>query len=780
MVQSVGEVDLQPDPRILQMLGEINLPQWRCLAELIDNSVDGFLSVLRSGGSLDQPEVYVELPMRDEEDVHVTVSDNGPGMSPERLEKAMRAGWSGNNPVDSLGMFGMGFNIATARLGTVTTVWTSQSGDDEEHGLRIDFDELRRQRHFRTPRLTRPKVDRSRSGTTLSIAKLKPEQRAWFAKTANRSRAKKEIAKAYSAMLRSAGAPMSFGLFLGGRKVQAMRHCVWSEERVVDTPHSGVVPAVLRIDRRLPDRPYCTSCWQWLAAGEEVCTACGDREHVVQRRRHVHGWIGVQRFLSTTSYGMDYLRNGRKIEIGNRDLFVWRDPDTGEEEHEYPIDDPRQRGRFVGEIHLDHCRVTYMKDRFDRTDPAWEEMIGIVRGESPLQPQKARKGGYPHNESPLFRLFQAFRRSSPHRRRVAGGWENILVVKDNDRAEEMAGFFSDGDPEYESDDRWYELVEEEDDRLLTPSESPAEDTRLPGFSAEEEDDSAGENEDLPAPEASQAWPRSVLASLTREYREDDSSLRWDLKAFRVAAEDPDLGGAGRPWALRRRSEGDFEFLVNGDHAVFRSATMTELDGLLCELAYRTADFVRQQEGARAFSEILASLRESYAGPMRLDPAGLSNGAQILFRQIARSWLGGLDADDANALFADLSASAREEIQHRMAARSVPKPQEVVADGRFLEFAPPRIVREFIAAHPEHFFDGRCWEDSYAELDYGTASATAVARGRVLRHYEVLLLDAQWLAEQDVTDLESAPRERVLRAMLAVDLLTPTAGGGLDS
>jgi hypothetical protein len=34
--------DLTPDPRLLQMLGEINLPQWRCLAELIDNSIDGF------------------------------------------------------------------------------------------------------------------------------------------------------------------------------------------------------------------------------------------------------------------------------------------------------------------------------------------------------------------------------------------------------------------------------------------------------------------------------------------------------------------------------------------------------------------------------------------------------------------------------------------------------------------------------------------------------------------------------------------------------------------
>ena len=30
--------DITPDPRVLQMLGEIDLAQWRCIAELVDNS----------------------------------------------------------------------------------------------------------------------------------------------------------------------------------------------------------------------------------------------------------------------------------------------------------------------------------------------------------------------------------------------------------------------------------------------------------------------------------------------------------------------------------------------------------------------------------------------------------------------------------------------------------------------------------------------------------------------------------------------------------------------
>ena len=135
-IQTQEEFDLQPDPRILPMLGEINLAQWRCLAELVDNSVDGFLLAKGQGVAVADPEVHITIPTSDSGSARISVRDNGPGMSPETLETAVRAGWSGNTPVDSLGMFGMGFNIATARLGTVTTVWTARRDDAEWHGLK--------------------------------------------------------------------------------------------------------------------------------------------------------------------------------------------------------------------------------------------------------------------------------------------------------------------------------------------------------------------------------------------------------------------------------------------------------------------------------------------------------------------------------------------------------------------------------------------------------------------------------------------------------------------
>src|ERR1700722_13860919 len=115
--------DLTPDPRVLQILGEISLDQWKCLSELVDNSVDAFINTRRTGAPITTPEISITLPTADREDATVSVRDNGPGMSISQLESAVKAGWSGNNPLDNLGLFGMGFNIATARLGLVTEVY---------------------------------------------------------------------------------------------------------------------------------------------------------------------------------------------------------------------------------------------------------------------------------------------------------------------------------------------------------------------------------------------------------------------------------------------------------------------------------------------------------------------------------------------------------------------------------------------------------------------------------------------------------------------------------
>lgn len=766
------EFDLLPDPRILQMLGEINLAQWRCLAEFIDNSVDAFLAAKASGHAVSHPEIHISVPTTDAATARVTVTDNGPGMDPATLEKAVRAGWTSNDPIHNLGMFGMGFNIATARLGSVTKVWTTKAGDTVWHGLEIDFDALTRQRHFRTPRLTRPKADPQEFGTEITIERLKPEQRQWFARTTNRSKLGEMFEVMYSSMLRANGVPISFGLRLNGNVIRGRSHCVWGGEgnppRQVATAKYGVVSAFQPVHAELPDRSFCVKCWQWLPVDAAACPACESAENVVVRKRIVHGWLGVQRYLSDTEYGIDFLRNGRKIEISNKDLFSW--DGGGKIEPEYPIDDPRNRGRLVGEIHVDHARVTYTKDRFDRNDPAWDDMVRIVRGAGPLRPERAAELGFGLNSSPLFLLFQAFRRSNPHSK-VAGAYAKLLIVRDNDAASAMAKRFYAGEAEYQSDQKWWDLVAEADRELLAPKQTiptTAEDSTIPGFGPA--GTSSGQAPVSPPVAPTNPQPNRVpIASLSREYRDASSGLRWDIAAFAVDASDPMLGKSA-PWSLRALPAGTHDFFVNTSHEVFRSATLTPLDALLSELAWSAMDFLRSKPSGVSFASVLASLRATYAGSSKLDPVSLSSEASSVLSSIARSLAAAIAAEDGRALFDELTPAEQDVVHQRMASKFVKSPQKAISEGRFLEFASRYTVVRFVEKHPELFFDGRYWMVPYSALDFERASATEAARAHVVEYYAGLMRDALWLADQDSVELASASRPRLLRAALALELL----------
>lgn len=797
MGPTTREFDLQPHPRILPMLGEINLSQWRCLAELVDNAIDAFLVAKREGQPVPDPRVQVILPLSDVPGAMIVVRDNGPGMDPATLENAVRAGWTGNDPIGNLGLFGMGFNIATARLGMLTRVWSTRAGDPEWYGLEIDFEALQRQRHFRTPMITKPKSDPAESGTEIYVERMKLDQRQWFAKAANRSKIANELGRIYSTMLRPNGDPIEFRLLMNNGAVRGRQHCVWGGEnsppRETRSNKYGTVSAYQPIDVRLPPRPFCLRCWHWLAAEERDCPACGSGDEIIERQRAIRGWLGIQRYLSANDYGIDFLRNGRKIELANRDLYFWNGDEAPE--LEYPIDDPRGRGRIVGEIHLDHCRVTYTKDRFDRNDPAWEDMVKVVRGEGPLRPDKAAELGYQANTAPLFLLFQIFRRSSP-RSKTAGAYADLLIVPDNERAEEMAKRFHAGDAAYQTDAKWWELVEEADRRLLTtsPASGASGGAGLAGFGVGAGGNQAGQAGTSAAtgPGASTATAgstttpppvptpnRTAIPSLTREYRDDTTSQRWDVRAFEAEPTDPELVNGDLAWRLRGTTSGTFEFYVNPRHPVFLSATLTPLDALLADLTHIALDFDRGRRGTATFAGVLTSLREQFAGETRLDPVALLARAASVLDSMAHSLVRNVDGEDSRALFDELPLPDREAIL-RTAAQTVAEPMRVPTDGQFLRYAPKRTLLTFFERHPELFLDGRHWDTIYASLDVGIPELTEELRAKRVYDYVAWLSDATWLVEQQLGVLERTSRTRLLRASLALDLLEENAVDGSEA
>ena len=85
-----------------------------------------------------------------------------------------------------------------------------------------------------------------------------------------------------------------------------------------------------------------------------------------------------------------------------------------------------------------------------------------------------------------------------------------------------------------------------------------------------------------------------------------------------------------------------------------------------------------------------------------------------------------------------------------------------------------MVREFFAAHPGLFLDGKYWEDAYATLDYGSLAVTEEGRRLVRARYDGYLADAVWLASQSPVDLERTGRDALIRASLSLKLLRPDA------
>ncbi len=168
-------IDITPTPRILRTLGDIPFEVWQCLAELSDNSLDAFRDQLKNGTPVDWARLDIAWSKENvaAQDRELIIVDNGPGMSLLTLQNAARAGYSSNDPINNLGLFGMGFNISTARLGEETIFLSATPESTEWSGIRIDFAELIRKGAFDAPVVTEPKKSPDECGTKIIVRRLR-------------------------------------------------------------------------------------------------------------------------------------------------------------------------------------------------------------------------------------------------------------------------------------------------------------------------------------------------------------------------------------------------------------------------------------------------------------------------------------------------------------------------------------------------------------------------------------------------------------------------------
>jgi hypothetical protein len=732
--EDAEQLDLTPDPRILEVLGEIPYQPWQCLAELVDNSFDEFVSD-PDRDSASPPAVHMTLPKANSgADAIVGVVDNGRGMSQPELERGLRAGYSGRVRFGSLGLFGMGFNIATARLGNRTEVRTTRAGDPDWVVTEIDFREMQRRESFQVPLRRAPKDDPSVHGTEITIRELNPKMLDSLKRPPTVSAVRQKLGRVYSYLLRDASpipevpdttlAGRDIALYVNGKRIQPWVPCVWSASRRVSY-RGAEISAVQVVDLKLSEAYACARCGHWQRHYDvDACVECGS-EQLELLPRKIHGWLGVQRYLDPSEFGIDFLRHGRKILIDEKSLFTWENFDTGETLYEYPIEPPYSQGRLVGEIHVDHVPVLYQKTDFERASREWRDVVLHLRGDGPMRRNKASERGYGENDSPLGTLFKAFQENRPGLRYLIPGNGSQAT---HDLAREWGRRFHQGLPEYQTDEKWYTAAADHD-RIKSEAHTRGG-IVVSGAGA---DDLGGRTGIGPLPPSGPARPSaaglggSVAPAETEEeryarYREGSREIhdlageisvaglgKRDVRVFETTAalKGPVCGEV--PAVSRVLSGMNLEVYVNGDHPVFREYGRDPRDYAIMEIAQVLRALAHDSAQITA---VAAEVTCQFPDQRTTDSALRDRAAATLHR--IRDLASPVIAGQAAEMWAILPNESKTSAE-RDAARAEPTLdwRAAAADGRFAAHLDCGAIATLVRHDPGAFLDGAVFTTSWA-------------------------------------------------------------------
>ena len=457
-------LNISPDPNILIVLASTPLKPVDALCELIDNALDSFVAARRAGFSIESRWVRITIPkwsqIENGEGV-VRVIDNGIGLDREGLEGALKAGFSTKNKYDQLGLFGVGFNIATAKLGqktVVTTAKTDANGKLSEFALRasLDLQEIKKRNSFEIPLDNVPRPER---GTVVEVSGWWPagnpnDRFAIELAKISRPKLLEQLGRRYATVLNDP--ELRINMTVNEESVIPFEHCVWSENRSISRRGVGAIPAKISFDEVLRTARRCEKDGNFMADGERFCGACGgDKTKQIEER--VRGWIGIQRFDDKSNFGIDIIRNGRAIRVAEKDAFFSYTNDIGVIENEYPID--QLTGRIVGEVHLDHVPVDYTKQDFERPSREWIEAMNFIRGGA-LQAKNRLDNE--RNSSPMGRIFDGYRYTKKMGKEdmYMGTWTESGPERiSRDVEQNYLQKFKAHEPGYWDDAKWWELVE---------------------------------------------------------------------------------------------------------------------------------------------------------------------------------------------------------------------------------------------------------------------------------------------------------------------------------
>ncbi|MFK0003397.1 ATP-binding protein [Paenarthrobacter sp. NPDC090522] len=799
-------LDITPDTKVLLALTHTPLKPLDALCELIDNGIDAFRAAEIAGHRVRHPLLEISVPgtthVKRGEGI-IRVIDNGAGLDRRGLANTLRAGFSGKNRFDTLGLFGMGFNIATGKMGQITTVTTARREDNFALKVVIDLPTLVKNRKFEVPV---QEIDKPRGfdhGTIVEVSSWWPEghpNAGFVAQLASipKGTLSSQIGRRYASLLREGGGAR---VTLNQDLVEGFEHCVWSQERSVERQGWGLIPARLDIDSVVASQRRCLTDGSLLEGQSTECLECGGSEFRTVEER-IRGWVGIQRFDDNNKFGIDLVRNGRVIRVGEKDAFFNHVDELGEAIKEYPTD--QQTGRIVGEIHLDHIPVDFQKQDFQRSSEEWQRAVRFLRGGS-LLPSNWPAGI--RNESPVSKLFQGYRkvrnygRADMYMGRYDEAARKAVRVSREIEADFYRKFLA-RESGYVDDARWWDLVESASVPPLLAMEECVE----CGFQNSPDDEVCGDcgrilrskpciscDAILPRsatlcpecgnsqiPEVNEPW-KCEVCSQQNDVSSDKcgkcDSLRGtenpvaievlrrkgdlipelsfvgrsfvladlrrteplDVSVYRAGSLKPVFDGPAIP-SITVRSMGKIEVFLDSSHLIFSQLGVNVEEIIAVEVAQYLYNVRTDLSGKPAHSV------GNIASQVLMDIWGeqLSHGAARVTDEIQTLFERITDRLESNSdavdYYDDLDQFDQRELADRLiSAGKLDELTNLKMSGRYLRFCSPGVISKFFRRKPDAWF-GSVWLDRLPEASDVGETAAQNARDQLVGNFSRCLED----------------------------------------
>ena len=419
-------------------------------------------------------------------------------------------------------------------------------------------------------------------------------------------------------------------------------------------------------------------------------------------------------------------------------MFTFKDQ-MGEELFEYPRDATHWGGRIVGELEIDFVRVSHQKDSFDKLDPEWKEVVKLVRGESPMQPNIAQRMGMAKNTSPLARLFAGYRKGKAGLKSLVPGDTNGVGINAGIVSEYVERFYK-GESAFKNDAKWFELVEQAEIAMrggTGGADEAAGEFPILGLvetSTQEEEvinPSSTTADILEAPELDH------VLSGTYEIVELQGSPVLSVKAFRHS-EKPSGKEAYtiQPDGYRVR----FDYYAKHSH--FVNSLESPLDCLIVDLAHHFLTVSATSPREIPVSKIARILRSRFWPNTDSEVDAAADRADSEMNEL-RTYIHDNLPKKAPLYEDALAPHWRDEIERKaLRAESADEKQvtAMIQEGHFAQYLSSQSLLELIELWPDIILDGK-----YFDIPF--SSTTMELQKESVSHFLSCLKDVQWLADE---------------------------------